>query len=71
MNLAGLFRGNTTNHLGAVVESLLGLKSSLISSDTLADDFGIFVDPDVGCGTETVFDDFGEHLDSKLYNLIM
>ena len=65
MNSSGFFGGYTTDHLGAVVESLLGLESALVSGDSLADDFGVFVHPDVGDGTEAIFDDFGQHLDSK------
>ena len=35
----------------------------LVAGDALADDFGVFVDPDVGCGGsgEEVLDYFAEH----------
>ena len=58
MGSTSLFGRYTTDHLCSIVEGLLGLESSLISSHALADDFSVLVDPDVGDCTEAVLDDF-------------
>src|SRR5690606_28759222 len=41
-----LTRSNTTNHLGAVFDGLLGVEGTLGTSDTLADYLGVLVDQD-------------------------
>lgn len=48
MSGSSFFRVDATDHLGFVFEGLLGLEGALAAGDTLADDLGVFVDPDVG-----------------------
>ncbi|MNV18513.1 hypothetical protein D3C71_1093410 [compost metagenome] len=36
----------TTNHLGAVLDGLLGVETTLRTGNTLADNFGVFIDQD-------------------------
>ena len=66
MGGAGFFGGDSSDHLGAIVEGLLGLEGALISSHSLADDFGVFINPDVGGSAEHFLDGFGEHFRLKL-----
>jgi hypothetical protein len=40
----------TTNHLSPVLKGLLGLEGALVAGDALADNLGVFVDPDVRLG---------------------
>ena len=58
MSCACFFGVDSSDHLGVVVKGLLGLEGSLVSSDTLADNFGVLVDPDVRCCREKVFANF-------------
>ena len=62
VSAAGLLGGNSSNHLSAVVQSLLGLEGALVSSHSLADDLGVLVDPDLRGGTEHPLDGFRQHL---------
>lgn len=41
---------DSSDHLCFVVECLLCLEAALIAGDSLADDLGVFVDPDIGGG---------------------
>ena len=56
------FGWNSTNHLSSIVKSLLSLEGALITSHSLADDFCMFVDPDVGSSAEHFLNGFGEHV---------
>ena len=40
---------DSSNHLGLVIKCLLGLEAALIACNSLADDLGVLVDPDIGC----------------------
>lgn len=52
MGGAGFLGGDATNHLGAVVEGLLGLEGTLVACHSLADDLGFLIYPDSGSGTK-------------------
>ncbi|MNW65194.1 hypothetical protein D3C74_435520 [compost metagenome] len=38
--------GHAANHLGAVGDGLFGVESALRAGNTLADNFGVFIDQD-------------------------
>ena len=42
MDLATFSRWDSTNHVGAIVDGLFAVKSSLFTSESLADDSGRF-----------------------------
>jgi len=42
-----LLWGNTTDHLGTVGKSVLGVESTLFTSETLGDNLGVLVDKKV------------------------
>lgn len=50
VSLASLLGVGTTDNLGAILEGLLGVESTLLTSETLVDDLGIRVNLEVLCG---------------------
>lgn len=50
-----------SNHLGAIVKSLLGLEGALIPRDTLTNYFGILVHPHFGSRAEHTLDCSRQH----------
>lgn len=64
MSLSGFFGVNSSNHLSSVFNGLLGVEGSLTSGNTLANNFGVFIDPNVGfSGREKEFGGyFADHI---------
>lgn len=61
---------DSSDHLGVVLEGLLGLEGALVAGDPLADDLGVLVDPDVSAGGEEVLTNFAKHEISLLFTII-
>lgn len=55
VHLAGLPGGDSSHHLGVVLQGLFGLEGPLLPGDALADDVGVLVHPDIGSLGEHTF----------------